>query len=71
MTFSSEQRTMITTLIATGTFSGFFGSGDSTAKINRRHLDIYSPLAFTPLTRNRRRESADLLKLGVHFFASL
>lgn len=71
MTFSSEQRTMITTLIATGTFSGFFGSGDSIAKLIRRHLDFCCPFSiYTSHTQGKTEKMQDLLNVGVHFFAS-
>jgi len=61
---------MITTLIATGTFSGFFGSSDSTAKLIRRHLDFYSPFSiYNSHTQWKTEKMQDLLNVGVHFFA--
>lgn len=71
MTFSSEQGTMITTLIATGTFSGFFGSDHSTAKLIRRHLDFYILFSiYTSHTQRKAEKMQDLLNVGVHFLAS-
>lgn len=60
---------MITTLIATGTFSRLFGSGDSTAKLNRRHLDICSPFSIYTSHCKKAEKMQDLLNVGVHFFA--